>query len=71
MSARSFVIEITTAKTVTNEVMNRIGGDHENARPIAAVVAWCTPKLSRNPLTVAMMQNAASAERFSRSGGTE
>ena len=70
MSARSFVMEMTTAKTVTKQVMNRMGGDQAKGSPSAAVVAWCTPKLSRNPRTVAMITNAASAERLRRKGGT-
>jgi len=69
-SGRSLVMAITVANTVTKTVMNAIGGLQTNGSPSAALVAWYTPKLSRNPRTVAMMANAATALFFSLSGGT-
>ena len=61
-------MEMQMANTVTKVVMNMMGGDHTKGRPIAAVVAWCTPKLSRAARTMAMMMNAAHGLRFSRIG---
>ena len=48
-----------------------IGGLHTNSSPSAERVAWYTPKFSRNPRTVAMIRNAGTAKRLSRSGGIE
>ena len=45
-------------------------GLHTKGRPRAALTAWYTPKLSKKPRTVAIIMNAATANRFRRKGGT-
>ena len=71
MSGKSLVMAMTVAKVVTKMVMNVIAGLHTKGKPIAARVAWYTPKLSKNPRTQAMMRKAGSAYCFKRNGGTE
>lgn len=61
---------MTTANMVANAVMNMMAGLQWKGSPMAARVAWYTPKLSRNPRTVAMIMKAGTANRLSRSGGT-
>lgn len=69
-SGRSLVMAMTTAKMVAKAVMNMMAGLQWNGSPIAARVAWYTPKLSRKPRTVAMIRKAGTAKRLSRRGGT-
>lgn len=52
------------------ESAHRIAGLHWKGSPRAARVAEYTPKFSRNPLTVAIIKNAAMAKRLRRRGGT-
>ena len=53
-----------------DKVTHVMTGLHTKGNPKAALTAWYTPKFSRNPRTVAMIMKAATAKRFSRSGGT-
>ena len=69
MSARSFVMEMTTAKIVTKQVMNRMGGDHEGQPERRRGGVVHTEVEQKSPHR-GDDHNAASAERLRRIGGT-
>lgn len=70
MSQITASTDLVTAMLATQKVTHVMTGLHTKGNPKAALTAWYTPKFSRNPRTVAMIMKAATANRFSRSGGT-
>ena len=71
MSGKSLVIAITVANVVINLAMKETLGDHLNVVPMASFTAKYTPKFSKNPRTVAIVNPASIGFCLVLNGGTE